>query len=40
MKLKWLKELKKDAKIEYMNEEDRKLMEPVKKKTDEGDKKD
>lgn len=34
MKLSWLAQLKKEAKIEYLNEEDRKMMEATEKKAD------
>ncbi len=39
MKVKWIEELKKQAKIEYLNEEDKKMMEEAEKKTDDTDKK-
>ena len=39
MKVQWVEDLKKKAKIEYLDEEDRKLMEEAEKKADDKDKK-
>ena len=39
MKIQWVEELKKEAKIEYLNEEDKKMMEEAEKKADNKDKK-
>src|SRR3989344_3607758 len=39
MKIQWIEELKKEAKIEYLNEEDKKMMEGTEKKVDDKDKK-
>jgi parvulin-like peptidyl-prolyl isomerase len=39
IKMQWLEGLKKEAKIEYLNEEDKKMMEEVEKKADDKDKK-
>lgn len=39
IKIQWVEGLKKDAKIEYLNEEDKKMMEEVEKKADDKDKK-
>ena len=39
MKVQWVDDLNKKAKIEYLNEEDRKMMEEATKKADDKDKK-
>src|SRR3989304_930031 len=39
MKIQWIEELKKEAKIEYLHEEDKKMMEGTEKKVDDKDKK-